>query len=220
MLSGQDCVALIIAMRDEIEANRDRLSALDGKIGDGDHGVNLTTAVSQAAHAVQQLSDPTPAQVMRTVGSTLINEMGGAAGIIFGSFFRGGSRAIKGKEKFSLEEVATFMEAGLAEVQKRGKAQPGDKTLVDALFPAVEVMKTAVSADMPLSEAMTQAAQAAQAGAESTTNMVAKFGRAKFLGNRALGHQDAGATSMALILQVWAQFIHKQEEEQHNEHHS
>ena len=74
MLSGQDCVALIMAMRDEIEANRDRLSALDGKIGDGDHGVNLTTAVFQATQAVQQLADPTPAQVMRTVGSTLINE--------------------------------------------------------------------------------------------------------------------------------------------------
>lgn len=216
MLSGQDCVALIVAMRDEIEANRDRLSVLDGKIGDGDHGVNLTTAVSQATRAVQQLSDPTPAQVMRTVGATLINEMGGAAGVIFGSFFRGGSRPIKGKKQLSLGEVAAFMEAGLAEVQKRGKAQPGDKTLVDALFPAVEVMKTAVSADIPLTEAMTQAAQAARVGAESTTNMVAKFGRAKFLGERALGHQDAGATSLALILQAWAQFIHKQEEEQHS----
>lgn len=207
MLSGQGCVALIVAMRDTIEANRDRLSALDGTVGDGDHGVNLTTAVSQAAVAVQQLDSPTPAQVMRTVGSTLINDMGGAAGIIFGSFFRGGSRAIKGVEQLGLAETLAFMEAGLAEVQKRGKAQPGDKTLVDALFPAVEGLKTAVSQNIPLAQAMPQAAKAAQAGAESTANMVAKFGRAKYLGDRSLGHQDAGATSMALLLQAWAETV-------------
>lgn len=207
LLSGQDCVELIEAMQKTIEANRDNLSALDAATGDGDHGVNLATAAEFALNAVQGLNDPTPAEVMKIVGSTLINDMGGASGAIFGSFFRGGSKAIKDDEQLGLTEFCAFAEAGLAMVQKRGKAHSGDKTLVDALYPAVVVLQDGVKNGSDLPETLSMAAEAAQAGAENTAAMVAKFGRAKFLGERAIGHQDAGATSMALILTAWAEHL-------------
>ena len=190
-----------------IEANRDYLSALDSATGDGDHGVNLTSALELAVPAVEGLDHPSPADVMKTVGSILINDMGGASGAIFGSFFRGGSKAIKEYDELGLEELLAFVEAGLAMVQKRGKAQTGDKTIVDTLHPAVVALKDGIKNNINLPEAMMNAAEAAQAGATKTAEMVAKFGRAKYLGERSLGHQDAGATSMALILKAWADYL-------------
>ncbi|MFT5196794.1 MAG: dihydroxyacetone kinase-like protein [Candidatus Promineifilaceae bacterium] len=209
LLSGKDCIDLISAMRNTIEANRDKLSALDAATGDGDHGVNLATAADLALVEVQALDEPKPADVMKTVGTTLINDMGGASGAIFGSFFRGGSRAIKEMTEIGLPEFVNFVEFGLIQVQKRGKAQPGDKTFVDALSPAVVALQDAVQNDYSFPEAMAFAAKEACEGAEETANMVAKFGRAKFMGERSIGHQDAGATSMALILTAWANFLNK-----------
>ena len=205
-LTGQDCINLISMVSKKIESNRELLTQLDSMVGDGDHGVNLDTAMKKAATAVSDLPDPTPTLVMRTVGATLINDMGGASGVIFGSFFRGGSRKIKNETSIDLENFLLFMEGGLAEVQKRGKAQVGDKTCVDVLVPAIEALKTAVSQNPPFQQVLDQMAIAADAGAESTKEMIAQFGRAKFLGERAKGHQDAGATSMALILNTWAEF--------------
>lgn len=206
-LSGKDCVALIKAMQQTIEANRDNLSALDAATGDGDHGVNLATAAGLAVAAVEALNDPHPADVMKGVGKTLINEMGGASGAIFGSFFRGGSKAILDTDQLGLSEFYAFVKAGLAMVQKRGKARPGDKTLVDALYPAAEALQDGLKDEDRLVKALVRAAEEARNGAEKTAEMVAKFGRAKFLGERSLGHQDAGATSMALIFTAWADYV-------------
>lgn len=209
MLSGKECVGLIKAMHLSIETNREMLSALDAATGDGDHGVNLATATGLALTRVQALEDPTPAEVMKSVGKTLINEMGGASGAIFGSFFRGGSQAIGDVDQLGLSEFSAFVDAGLALVQKRGKAQPGDKTLVDALYPAATALHAGLTDGLDLEAGITQAAEAARSGAEKTAEMVAKFGRAKFLGERSIGHQDAGATSMALILTAWAAYVAK-----------
>ena len=207
LLSGNDCVGLIEAMQKTIETNRDNLSALDAATGDGDHGVNLAMAAELAVTVVQALENPTPGDVMKTVGTTLINDMGGASGAIFGSFFRGGSEAIKGVDRLDLKGFSSFAEAGLAMVQKRGKANAGDKTLVDALEPAVMALNDGVENGASLPVAMAQASVVAQAGAELTAAMVAKFGRAKVLGERSIGHQDVGATSMALILTAWADHL-------------
>ncbi len=203
--TGQDCVTLINMMSKKIENHREHLTQLDSMVGDGDHGVNMETAMNKAATAVTALPDPIPSLVMRTVGAMLINDMGGASGVIFGSFFRGGSRKIKNESHIDLDKLILFMEGGLAEIQKRGKAQVGDKTCVDVLVPAIEALETAVSQNLPPQQALVQMADAAEAGAESTKEMVAQFGRAKFLGERSKGHQDAGATSMALILKTWAE---------------
>jgi dihydroxyacetone kinase-like protein len=194
-------------MSTAINAACDQLTALDSKVGDGDHGVNMAAAMQAAAEQVRLLVDPTPEQVLKTTGTAVMNAMGGASGVIFGSFFRGGSRAVKGKTSLGLAEVSTMMSAGLAEVQKRGKAQPGNKTMVDALAPAVTAVQNALDDQLMLTAAITLAAEQAHIGAAATSNMVAQFGRAKFLGERSIGHQDAGATSMAIMLTAWANTI-------------
>lgn len=208
-LNGRFWVTIIQAMAAAITEATAQLTELDSEVGDGDHGINMNAAMQAAAAQVAQLADPIPAQVLKTAGTAVMNEMGGASGVIFGSFFRGGGRAVRGKEALGLADVATFMLAGLAEVQKRGKAQPGDKTMVDALAAAVTAVQQALENNLTMAEAMDLAAKAATSGAESTRDMVAQFGRAKFLGNRSIGHQDAGATSMALMISAWANVVHR-----------
>lgn len=208
-LNGRSWVTIIQSMADAVSEAKAQLTLLDSEVGDGDHGINMNAAMQAAAAQTAQLADPTPAQVLKTAGTAVMNEMGGASGVIFGSFFRGGGRAVRDKESLNLADVATLMHAGLAEVQKRGKAQPGDKTMVDALAAAVTAVQQAVENQLTLVEAVDLAAKAAVRGAESTRDMVAQFGRAKFLGDRAIGHQDAGATSMALMISAWANVIEK-----------
>lgn len=206
-LTGEDWVRIIEAMAAAVAEQREQLAALDSLIGDGDHGANISGAMAAAAAQVAQLDAPTPAAVLRTTGRTVMDEMGGAAGVMFGSFFRGCARAVTDREALDVHDLARMMAAGLAEVQRRGQAQPGDKTLVDALAPAAQAMQAAADAGAPLATAVQRAADSARAGAEATANMVARFGRAKHLGERAIGHQDAGATSVAVMLEAWGKEI-------------
>ena len=206
-LTGQNWVEIVQTMADAIAAQSDYLSSLDSAVGDGDHGVNLSTAMMDAARHAQELSAPTPALVLSTVGRTLINDMGGAAGVIFGSFFRGCARTVRDRDSLNVPELAEMLAAGLEEVKARGHAQPGDKTVVDALAPAVDALAAAAANGTPLAEAIQKAADEAQAGAAATAQMVARVGRAKFLGARSLGHPDAGAVSIAILLTAWAQWV-------------
>jgi len=207
VLSGRDLVVVIEAMADAVQDQRDHLAALDSMIGDGDHGANIARAMAAASTQVASLDSPMPADVLRSTGRAVINEMGGAAGVIFGSFFRGCARAVTDRSALDVHDLARMLAAGLAEVQKRGQAQTGDKTMVDALAPAVQAMQTAADADMPITEAVRAAAESARAGAEATSEMIAHFGRAKYLGERSIGYQDAGATSVAVMLAAWAKEI-------------
>ncbi len=200
VLTLADSRAIVEAMANTIHQHRDELSALDAATGDGDHGINMDTALQTAVSEIKENEFSNPAQIFKKLGSVLTNKMGGASGIIFGSFFAAGSKAIKEKETLTQTDIVLFFEQGIDKVQKRGKAKRKDKTILDALMPALDVLPIGTT----LAEAMQQAAQAAQAGAEETKNFVAQHGRAKYLGERSLGHQDAGATSMALMLQAWA----------------
>ena len=204
VLTGTDLITIIRAMADAICAEQDTLTGLDSALGDGDHGVNITTAMTAAAAAVAQLIDPTPADVLHTAGTALRDTMGGASGSVFGAFFRGGGRSVRAIDALSATDVGVMLAAGLAQMQKRGKAQPGDKTAVDALTPAIAAYERAVAEGCDLVEAVRSAAAQARDGAESTRAMVAQSGRAKFLGERSLGHQDAGATSIAIMFEAWA----------------
>ena len=206
-LTGEDWVRIIGAMAAAVAAQREQLAALDSLIGDGDHGANISAAMAAAATQVAQIDAPTPAAVLRITGRTVMDEMGGAAGVMFGSFFRGCARAVTDREALDVHDLARMLAAGLAEVQKRGQAQPGDKTMVDALAPAAQAMQAAADGDASLPVAVRQAADSARAGAEATAGMVARFGRAKHLGERAIGHQDAGATSVAVMLEGWGKEI-------------
>lgn len=194
-MDGHTFVRLIRAFHVAMHSAQGELNALDSALGDGDHGSALAIAFADAADTTATLTDPLPASVLAVTAQSLLNRMGGASGALYGTVFLQLSAACKGHDEVTLREWQAGLHAGLESVQARGKAAPGDKTLVDALAPAV----AAVAAADSLSNAFAAAAAAAQAGAASTAEMVAKFGRAKFVGERARGHVDAGARSMAVL---------------------
>lgn len=187
----------------ELERERDRLNRLDADIGDGDHGANMARgfkAVVARLDAGDGADPADPAAALRTVGMTLLSTVGGAAGPLYGSFFIGFAGALRGLSEVDGAALASALEAGAAAVQRRGKAQAGDKTMVDALLPARDALRAAVDGGSPPRDALAVSARVAREGAEATGPLLARKGRASYLGERSIGHQDPGATSTALLL--------------------
>ncbi len=197
-------VALIAAISERINAHKEALNQLDAALGDGDHGTGIGAGFDAAAEQVQALKSPTPANILRTTALALMNTMGGSSGALYGTFFLKASLLVKDKNELEAQDWVDMFQAGLDGVVQRGKADVGGKTMLDALAPAVSALRESIQADRALPEALQQAADAAESGARATTDMVARFGRAKFTGERALGHQDAGATSISLMFQALA----------------
>jgi phosphoenolpyruvate---glycerone phosphotransferase subunit DhaL len=190
--------AWIMSAAEVIEANRDHLTQLDAAIGDADHGINLSRGFSAIMTALGGASTPTPGSVLVLAGSTLISKVGGASGPLYGMAFRQAGKALADAEDADRQALAGALEAALAGVQKLGAAREGEKTMVDALAPAVSAFAKAVSGgDSAAFESM---AEAAAAGAQATISMQALKGRASYLGPRSVGHEDPGAASTALIL--------------------
>jgi dihydroxyacetone kinase-like protein len=176
------------------------LTGLDKAIGDGDHGINMDRGFGKVLEKIDGAADLEG--VLKTAAMTLISSVGGASGPLYGTFFLRASAAAAGREELSAADLHTLMEAGLEGVRRRGKAQAGDKTMVDALLPAVQAFGRALAAEEKLSPALAQAVEAARRGAEATIPMIARKGRASYLGERSAGHQDPGATSSYLILKA------------------
>jgi phosphoenolpyruvate---glycerone phosphotransferase subunit DhaL len=182
--------------------NRDYLTELDAAIGDADHGSNLDRGMKAAVVALDELG-PSPAGPLFTkVGMTLVSTVGGASGPLFGTLFLRMGTSLGDTDEVTDEQVATALRAGLEGVEARGKAQPGDKTMYDALAPAVDALEKAVGEGAPLGEALGRARDAAAEGRDATIPMLARKGRASYLGERSVGHQDPGATSVALLLEA------------------
>lgn len=199
--TGPQLADAIVAISQRINDHKNELNRLDAALGDGDHGTGISAGFSAAAKRAQALENPTPTAVLKTTAMALMNR-GGSSGALYGAFFLKASLWVDGKRSLEALDWAEMFQAGLQGVMQRGKAQLGDKTLVDALHPAVSAMRESLQANQPLSEVFRLAAQAAHEGAEATTDMVARVGRAKFTGERAIGHKDAGAASIALMFQV------------------
>jgi len=185
-----------------VEANRDYLTALDAAIGDADHGINLTRGFSAAQAAVAEKNPNSPGQVLTTVGNTLVSKVGGAAGPLYGTAFRRAGKALGTEAQVTAAQFGDALEAATAGVRELGAAAPGDKTMVDALVPAVEAFQAAVRAGQSMDKAVSAAAEAAESGAEATIPMQAQRGRASYLGARSVGHKDPGATSAALLMRA------------------
>jgi phosphoenolpyruvate---glycerone phosphotransferase subunit DhaL len=186
-----------------VSEQADYLTQLDAAIGDGDHGVNMNrgfTAVQEAL-AGQEGGVP-PGQLLVLAGKTLISTVGGASGPLWGMAFRRAGRALGSSESFGPEELVTALDAALAGVTELGAAVPGDKTMVDALAPAIEGLRSSLAEGEPLSAALERAAVAAEEGARATVPLQARKGRASYLGERSIGHQDPGATSAALVVRA------------------
>jgi dihydroxyacetone kinase-like protein len=183
-----------------VRVNRDYLVQLDAAIGDGDHGINMTRGFDAVVRALAAETEAPPGKLLVLAGKTLVSSVGGASGPLWGSALRRAGRTLGDAPTFEAEELVVALEAALAAVQDLGQARPGDKTMVDALVPAVEALRERVTAGLPLEDALRAASAAAEEGMRGTVPMQAHKGRASYLGERSIGHQDPGATSAALIM--------------------
>ncbi|MBP2167253.1 dihydroxyacetone kinase-like protein [Erwinia toletana] len=191
-------------------ASEAQLTDLDRATGDGDHGTGMQRGFSAVEILLTQEPGDDIGILLTDIGSKLMSSMGGASGAIFGTLFRAGGKSLSGEQVLTTPLLARFLRSGLEAVSQRGGARPGDKTMVDALVAAADAAQLLISE--PLYDALPKIAQAARSGSEQTRQMVAKFGRARALGERAIGHLDPGAVSMSLILMFMAEGIKRQEE--------
>lgn len=203
-ISRDAVVAWINAVAGAIQLRKDDLIQLDAAIGDADHGANMDRGFQAVAGKLPSLADQDIGTLFKTVGMTLVSTVGGAGGPLYGTFFIQMATTATGKLELSLADWAAALEAGVGGVVMRGKASPGDKTMLDALTPALEALKAAAAEGMPLGQALQRSAAAAEQGMLATTPMVARKGRASYLGERSAGHQDPGATSAYLLLKAAA----------------
>jgi dihydroxyacetone kinase-like protein len=188
-----------------IRANQDLLSKLDSFGGDGDHGTTMARAMGNLEQAIDKCASRDLKTLLYDIGWAIMGTDGGATGPLFGTFFMGMSSGAEDKQSLDAAGLAAAFEAGLAGVQKQSKAKAGDKTMLDALIPAVAAAKQAAAAGGDVVAVLQQAAEAAVKGAEATTNFQARFGRAKTLGPKSIGHPDAGATSVSLLFKGFSE---------------
>lgn len=197
---------MLLYIADKIIENKLYLTEIDSAIGDGDHGIGMAGGMQK----VKEKLEKTPTfesvyDVFAVAGKAMLMSMGGASGVIFGSLYLAGAKNMEVKKELTPLELAQMERKSLLAIKERGKAAVGDKTMVDALEPAVIAMEQ--HAKKGLLEMLKSAEQAAAQGLEQTKKYVAKFGRAKSLGERAIGHQDAGATSVWLIIQGMREYV-------------
>jgi dihydroxyacetone kinase-like protein len=186
---------------DDIKAQSDYLTQLDAAIGDGDHGINMSRGFDAVGKALAGQGDGVaPGQLLIVAGKTLVSTVGGASGPLWGSALRRAGRALGDAETFDGELLAAALDSAVDGVVELGAAARGDKTMIDALAPAVQRLHEGLDRGEALATALEAATAAAQAGAEATVPMRARKGRASYLGERSIGHQDPGATSVAIIL--------------------
>jgi dihydroxyacetone kinase-like protein len=203
----QATLDVINEMAAAMEEHRRHLTKLDSEIGDGDHGNNMHRGFQAAIERLEGTNPQTPADALKAVSMALVGKVGGAAGPLYGTAFLRASTALSGKEDPSPEDVAEAIETALAGVKQRGKAEEGDKTMVDALAPAAKAAKEAADAGKGVGGVFRAAADAAGEGAEATVPLTARRGRASYLGARAAGHMDPGARSTYLLLDAAARSL-------------
>jgi dihydroxyacetone kinase-like protein len=204
--STQATLEVVREMAAAMEEHRRYLTKLDSEIGDGDHGNNMHRGFQAALERLDGADPSSPADVLKAVSMALVSKVGGAAGPLYGTAFLRASTALQDKDEVWAEDAAEALEAALGGIKQRGKAEVGDKTIVDALEPAVEAAK-GVASDGSVAQAFRAAADAAEEGAEATVPLTARKGRASYLGDRAQGHQDPGATSTYYLLDAAARAL-------------
>jgi len=201
-ISRDDALEWIKTCAGVLAENREYLIQLDAAIGDADHGANMDRGFRAVMTKMPDIADKDIGTIFKTVGMTLLSTVGGAGGPLYGTFFLQAGMKAAGKMELNLEDWVTALDAAVSGVIMRGKAELGDKTMVDALTPAVNALKQASEQNESIEQALAESAEAARQGMEATTPLVARKGRASYLGERSAGHQDPGATSSYLILKA------------------
>jgi len=195
----------------KMQENKTLLTDLDSEIGDADHGINMERGFKKVLSQLPTVIGKDIGTILKTVGMALISSVGGASGPLYGTFFLDASKVTQGKEELNGEDLVILFVNGLNGIKRIGKATPGEKTLVDTFEPALEALQAAVRQGNPLPEALKMMSAAAKTGMENTIPMIARKGRASYLGERSIGHQDPGATSSFYLLDSLCKAVQTEE---------
>ena len=195
-------LAIIAAIAKRIESEKDFLTQLDNEIGDGDHGINLARGFKAVEEKLPALADKDIGAILKGVGMALVSTVGGASGPLYGTAFMKAGNVCKGKVELTASDFAAALEAAIDGVKMRGKAVEGEKTMLDALCPALKAIRLGIDGGKNLTDALSDGVDAAATGVEYTKTIIATKGRASYLKERSLGHQDPGATSSLFMLQA------------------
>ena len=204
MIDTKKMTKILQAIIEKIEAEKDFLTELDNAIGDGDHGINLSRGFQKVAEKLPEWEGQDIGAILKGVGTQLVSTVGGASGPLYGTAFMKAGNACKGKTELSDKDFANAMEAAIEGIKMRGKSTEGEKTMLDALCPAHRALTEALADSKDLRDAVDSAIEAAAKGVEYTKTIIATMGRASYLGERSIGHQDPGATSSLFMLQAMA----------------
>ncbi len=207
MITKEEILAWLHRYREVLGENKEYLTELDSAIGDADHGINMDRGFAAVEKKLPSIEDKDIGAILKTAGMALVSTVGGAGGPLYGTFFMKAGMALNGKNKIAADEMVAAFEAAVEGVKMRGKATTGEKTMLDALVPALEAMKQTVANGGDIHAALEAATAAAEEGMKATIPMLATKGRASYLGERSIGHQDPGATSSWLMLKTAAETI-------------
>ena len=202
MVSREDIIKWLQATAQVLEENKEHLTDLDSAIGDADHGINMERGFKKVFSQLPPPPEINIDEILKKTGFALITSVGGASGPLYGTFFMEASRAVKDRTELAGSDLVALFEAGIKGIMRIGKAQLGDKTMLDALIPALEALRLQVEEDADTVGALSAMTEAAKDGMKKTIPLLAKKGRASYLGERSIGHQDPGATSTYLVIRT------------------
>jgi dihydroxyacetone kinase-like protein len=208
-ITAQHVILFIEIVAARVKERRDELTRLDSAIGDADHGVNLDRGFTTVLTKLPTVADKDIGAILKTVGTTLVSTVGGASGPLYGTAFLRAGMAAADRFELSPNDVAVALEAALEGIQARGKSTRGEKTMIDAIGPGVDALKAALAAGDDFVTAMRKSVAACEAGMKATIPMLATKGRASYLGERSIGHQDPGATSAHLMALAMLEVVEK-----------
>lgn len=201
MLDTAKVAEIVRAIAVRMEAEKDFLTQLDNEIGDGDHGINLARGFKCVLEKLPDFEGGDIGSMLKGIGMQLVSNVGGASGPLYGTAFMKAGNSLKGKREVTANEFAAAMDAAIGGIKMRGKSTEGEKTMLDALCPAYKALTESIDGGAELKEAVAKAIEAAAKGVEYTKTIIATKGRASYLGERSIGHQDPGATSSLYMLQ-------------------
>lgn len=210
ILTVEQTKMMLLAVTNDIQKKSEELGEIDRRIGDGDHGIGMSIGCREIEKTLHSSEYTDVEQLFKDCGMAMLRSMGGASGILFGTVFIGISKALVEQTNLDLPHFARGVQKAVKDVKKRGGAAKGDKTMIDALEPAAEALLKAADEEKSFYLGLEKAVEAAEQGVKNTKNLVAKFGRAKFLKERAVGYQDAGATSIYYIFNAMKSYCKKE----------
>lgn len=207
MTDSKKVIEILTQISEQIQMEKEFLTELDNVIGDGDHGINMARGFKEVEKKLPDLTGKDIGTILKAVGMTLVSTVGGASGPLYGTAFLKASAAVGNKTEIDGGDFIAALEAAIGGIEMRGKAHEGEKTMLDALIPALNAMRKSYAESKDFKAALAQGVAAAEQGVEYTKTIIATKGRASYLGERSIGHQDPGATSSCLMLKVISRMI-------------